>query len=304
MRVVSWNIRAGGGHRVPAIVDQIARWQPDVVALSEFRATPPSAEVARALAGRGLVHQLSTASPRLARVNGLLIASRWPIERVRLRSAPVAESGRWLLARLAGPFAMMIGAMHVPNRVTGRKLPFLDAVLSVAHSWRRGPALLLGDTNSGLIDLDEESSAFDVEEDGWIRGLDAAGWADAFRRLWGDERAYTWYSPNGGNGFRIDQAFVNRALQPRLLSAWHEWGVAPSGGSRLRRDALSDHAALLVDFDARERSGTWMEAPSGSSAASSAPSRASRAARSAPGTKPATRPGAPIAGTSPSGRAR
>ena len=250
MRIVSWNIRAGGGRRVGAIADQIARWQPDVVALSEFRATPPSAELARALAGYGLRHKLSTASPRLPSVNALLIASSWPLTRVRHSKAPAAEPGRWLLARVLGPVAMTIGAMHVPNRVTGRKLPFLDAVLGVAHRWRRGPALLLGDTNSGLIDLDEEAPAFDVQEDGWIRGLEAAGWADAFRRFKRDERAYTWYSPNGGNGFRIDQAFVNRALQPRLRSAWHEWGAAPGGRRRPRRDGLSDHAALLLDLDA------------------------------------------------------
>lgn len=250
MRIVSWNIRAGGGQRVEAIADQLARWSPDVVALSEFRATPPSAALARGLAERGLTHQLCTASAGLPRINALLVASRWPLARVRLRSAPIAEPGRWLLAQVVGPYALTLGAMHVPNRVTGRKFPFLDAVLGVAHTWRRGPALLVGDTNSGLIDLDEEVPAFNAEEDGWIRGLEAAGWADAFRYLKGSERTYTWYSPNGGNGFRIDQAFVNRALRPRLRSAWYEWGVA-SGASpdRARRHALSDHAALLVDLE-------------------------------------------------------
>ena len=123
-------------------------------------------------------------------------------------------------------------------------------MLGVAHSWRRGPALLVGNTNSGLIDLDEEVPAFNVEEDGWVRGLEAAGWADGFRLLRGGERAYTWYSPNGGNGFRIDQAFVNRALRPRLRCARHEWGAAP--GQRTRH-ALSDHAALLIDLDAQDR---------------------------------------------------
>ncbi len=251
MRVVSWNIRAGGGRRVPAIADQIARWAADVVALSEFRATPPSGDLALALSRHGLAHQLSTASSEFPGVNALLIASRWPLARVRLRVAPSIESGRWLLARVASPCAITLGAMHVPNRVTGRKFPFLDAVLGVAHGWRRGPALLVGDTNSGLIDLDEEVPAFNFEEDSWIRGLEAAGWADAFRRLGGTRRAYTWYSPNGGNGFRIDQAFVNRALRPRLQSAAYEWGAAPAGRSgRARRDALSDHAALLVDLDA------------------------------------------------------
>jgi exonuclease III len=248
MRIVAWNIRAGGGRRVAGIAGQIARWAPDVVALSEFRATPPSAELAGALAGQGLLHQLSTASARLPHVNSLLVASRWPIARVRHRGAPVVDSGRWLLVRVASPSPMTLGAMHVPNRVTGRKLPFLDAVLGLAHTWRRGPALLVGDTNSGLIDLDEEVPAFDVEEDGWIRGLEAAGWLDGFRLLRGAARAYTWYSPNGGNGFRIDQAFVNRALRPRLREARHEWGAAP--GRRLRH-ALSDHAALLIDLDAQ-----------------------------------------------------
>jgi exonuclease III len=246
MRIVSWNIRAGGGRRVVGIAGQIARWAPDVVALSEFRATPPSADLARALAAQGLLHQLSTASARLPHVNSLLVASRWPLARVRHAAAPGADSGRWLLARVASPSVVTLGTMHVPNRVTGLKSPFLDAVLGVAHSWRRGPAILVGDTNSGLIDLDEEVPAFNVEEDGWIRGLEAAGWADGFRLLRGSARAYTWYSPNGGNGFRIDQAFVNRALMPRLREARHEWGAAPGQHAR---HALSDHAALLVDLD-------------------------------------------------------
>ena len=254
MRIVSWNIRAGGGSRIVAIADQLARWAPDVVALSEFRATPPSTELARVLAERGLAHQLCTASAGRPRVNALLVASRWPLTRVKVSMAPIVEAGRWLLAHVAGPCAITLGAMHVPNRVTGRKYPFLDAVLGVAHTWRRGPALLVGDTNSGLIDLDEEVPAFSAEEDGWIRGLEAAGWADAFRFLKGSERAYTWYSPNGGNGFRIDQAFVNRALQRRLRSARYQWGAAPGKPDRrARRHALSDHAALLIDLDAQDR---------------------------------------------------
>ena len=163
------------------------------------------------------------------------------------------DETRWLLARVASPGAVTLGAMHVPNRSTGRKFPFLDAVLGVAHTWRRGPALLVGDTNSGLIDLDEEVPAFNVEEDGWVRGLEAAGWADGFRLLKGGERGYTWYSPNGGNGFRIDQAFVNRALRPRLIEARHEWGTVPGQRTRrAHRHALSDHAALLIDLNAQE----------------------------------------------------
>jgi exonuclease III len=172
------------------------------------------------------------------------VAARWPLRRLRLRAAPL-EPGRWLATAVTAPLPLIVGAMHVPNRVSGRKYPFLDAVLGCALRWRHGPALLVGDTNSGRRDIDEETSAFSVQEEGWIDGLAACGWLDAFRHLQADARAYTWYSPNGRNGFRIDQAFVNAALLSRLRKAAYVWG---GHARRERRDALSDHAALLVDL--------------------------------------------------------
>src|SRR5574341_2573737 len=93
VRIVSWNIRAGGGRRVEGIAGNIERWRADVVALSEFRATPPSALLKDHLARRGLSFQLATAGAVPAS-NCLLVASRWPLRNVRLRAAP-AEPGRW-----------------------------------------------------------------------------------------------------------------------------------------------------------------------------------------------------------------
>src|SRR2546422_7328788 len=244
MRVVAWNIRAGGGVRTDAIARQLARWQPDVVALSEFRATPPSARLAARLVAGGLTHQLATCDPRSTRRNALLVASRWPLRRLRLSAAP-AERCRWLLVAVDAPRPLVVGAMHVPNRVTGRKYPFLDAVLACARGWRRGPALLIGDTNSGRRGLDEQVPVFSVREEGWIDALHACGWRDAFRHLRPDARAYTWYSPNGRNGFPLHQAFLNAALLAHLKEAAYVWGAAASRG---RRSALSDHAALLVDL--------------------------------------------------------
>ena len=142
------------------------------------------------------------------------------------------------------PFAL--GTMHVPNRVSGQKYSFLAALLRLAKRWRGGPALLIGDTNSGHIGLDEEVPVFGKREDAWMTSVEDAGWSDAFRHTHGDEPAYTWYSPNGRNGFRLDEAFVHRLLMPQLLDAGHEWAV-PVGGTA-RRDAVSDHAALIVDL--------------------------------------------------------
>ena len=243
MRIVAWNIRAGGGERADAIVRQLARWAPDVVALSEFRGTPASCALAATLARRGFRHQLTTTLPTLPATNALLVAARWPLRRLRLRAGP-SEPGRWLVTAVDAPLPLIVGAMHVPNRVSGRKYPFLDAVLACARRWRHGPALMIGDTNSGRRGIDEESPAFSAREEGWIDLLAGCGWTDAFRHLHADTRAYTWYSPNGRNGFRIDQAFVNAALLAHLKDAAYVWAGAP----RRRRDALSDHAALIVDL--------------------------------------------------------
>jgi exonuclease III len=241
MRIVFWNICAGGGVRAQRIAARLAAWAPDVAALCEFRGTPPSRTLSTALAEYGLPHQCTTAT---SVANGLLLASRWPLRRVRGRAEP-SEPGRWLLAEIAAPTPFTTGVMHVPNRVTGRKDAFYAEVLALIRRWRRGPSVLLGDTNSGRPELDEQVPVFGPREVAWLDAIERLGWVDAFRALRGRARAYTWYSPNGRNGFRLDQAFVNRELQPRLKGIVYDWGVRRRVGAGL---GLSDHAALILEL--------------------------------------------------------
>jgi exonuclease III len=245
LRVVSWNIRAGGGTRIEAIHDQLLRWQPDVICLCEYRATPPSKALADALYDAGFEHQITTADSSTPGRNALLLASRLPLRRLRLRRAP-AEPARWLLAEVAADRPFLVGLMHLPNMVTGRKLVFMESIATIATGWRRGPAVFLGDTNCGWPGLDEETPVFGPRTAAWLNGLAARGWRDAYRHLYRDERSFTWYSPNGGNGFRLDQAFLNRQMLPRLRDIAYEWGCLPDRAGR--RDALSDHAALLLSL--------------------------------------------------------
>jgi exonuclease III len=249
MRIVGWNIRAGGGRRVAMIAEQLAAWTPDIVTLSEFRATPPSRMLAEALAAQGLEFQEIAVDRCLPSRNGLLIASRWPLRRLKSVAAP-AEPCRWLLVRIEAPLPFTLGAMHIPLTVSGRKELYLSAIERLIRGWRRGPALLIGDTNSGRPEIDEQSPVFGPRMTAWFDELDARGWADAFRYLHGDARVYTWYSPNGGNGFRLDQGFVNCHLLPRLRQAGYVWGQPSGVPVAENRTLLSDHAALLLDFDA------------------------------------------------------
>src|SRR5690606_37955904 len=99
MRLVSWNIRAGGGSRAPDIARQLLAWGADIVGLCEFRATLPSLQLAAALHEAGLCYQANTVDLRSPARNSLLLASRWPVRLLKLRLAP-KEPGRWLAAEV------------------------------------------------------------------------------------------------------------------------------------------------------------------------------------------------------------
>ena len=102
--------------------------------------------------------------------------------------------------------------------------------------------MLIGDTNSGLPDIDEESPAFGEAEVQFMNGMEHRQWNDIYRVLHGDKREYTWYSPNGKNGFRLDEAFVNAQLKSHVQSFQYVWGIPGN------HNQLSDHAAIIMDL--------------------------------------------------------
>jgi len=230
----------GGGKRASAIVSQLCKWQPDLIALCEFRATPPSLSIADDLRKHGFIHQLTTATPKHRARNALLLASKVTITPTRIQSAP-KPSHRWLCAQVHTRTPFHLGTMHIPNMHTKLKVPYHHAILKMAKYWRRQAGLFIGDTNSGLPDIDEETPVFSKYEADFINGLDKLNWKDMYRVCHGKTRTYTWYSPNGRNGFRLDEAFANSKLQPYITDCRYEWGEAGE------HNQLSDHAALLLD---------------------------------------------------------
>jgi len=191
-RLVGWNIRAGGGKRAELIGQTLASLNADVVVLSEFRSGPPSQLIGAALAGTGLSDQVSALKEVKPNTNAVMIAARAGLSRIGLHAAP-KEPGRWVMAREGGR-GIGIGAMHIPNQHTGRKPAYHDGVIDVARRWRGKRALLIGDTNSGRMDLDEEKPVFNRRTDAWFTRFEALGWQDGFRTLYPAKREYTWYS--------------------------------------------------------------------------------------------------------------
>lgn len=100
MKIVSWNIRHGGTKsKLTAICDQLQRWNPDVVGLSEFRESATSQAIAASLADMGLGYQHTTADAEQRGSNFLMLASRFELE-LQPSTGLLARSGRWLHAKV------------------------------------------------------------------------------------------------------------------------------------------------------------------------------------------------------------
>lgn len=250
-RIISWNIRAGGGKRATGILAQLREWQPDIIGVSEFRGTAASRWLTAQLGEADFSFQLTSVNPDSPAKNGLLLASRYPLRSIVVPAMPT-HTERWIMARIKTRPWVTLGLMHVPNYTTPiLKYPYLESVLKMVDAWDNGPALLIGDTNCVKRGLDVEKPLpprFQREHE-WIVGMERRGWVDAFRHIHEDCREYTWYS-HRNNGFRLDHAFCSPHVASAVADVQHVWAYDRSKPNR--RDALSDHAALIVDIECRK----------------------------------------------------
>lgn len=238
-RIVFWNIMHGGGYRATRIIEQILDWNPDIVALAEFRGTAPSRSIAKRLAEAGYVHQLSTVKAEEPTRNALLLASRFEIERVHINGAPEPDY-LWLFANVKSKRAIDIGVMLVP--LGNEWYSYLDALVKFVRVGQFGHGVIIGDTNCALTSLDEDTEYSADFKTRFVARLARHGWRDSFRAFHPKDNAPTWYS-SSGYGFRLDHAYINGELQPCVKSCTYDWGRAWDG------KRLSDHAAILLDFD-------------------------------------------------------
>src|SRR5215468_9546117 len=76
MRLLAWNIRQGGGSRLPRIAEALKRHDAEIVVLSEYRGGPSASRLSGVLHSLGYWHA-TTVVPPPGR-NGVLVAARRP----------------------------------------------------------------------------------------------------------------------------------------------------------------------------------------------------------------------------------
>jgi exonuclease III len=239
VRLLSWNILAGGGSRCAPILEVLRRYDPDIIALQETmpgRAT----DLCHVLGRAGYAYRFSAPLGRCDR--GQCVLSRIPLARVGGSRPPHARINPrgWLEVELAG-VGLRLAAVYGPPE--GLAIP---AYWTAAASWlaRRAsrPFVMLGDFNAGVSYVDAEGYRF--RSSPAFASLADIGLVDLWRRQHGDRREHTWFSRPGlsraGRGFRIDHAFASRPTAPSVKSCRYDHDVRVNG--------WSDHSLLVVDL--------------------------------------------------------
>jgi exodeoxyribonuclease III len=239
MRLLSWNILAGGGSRCGPIVETLRRYDADVIALQET-VTTRAADLCHVLGRDGYARCFS--APRGPRDRGLCVLSRVPARLVTEPAPPQAGiyPRGWLELDLRG-CGVRLAAVYGP--AAG---PALPAFWSAAAAWlaRRAarPFVMLGDFNAGASRVDARDYRFKAGRA--FAELAGIGLVDLWRREHGNSSEYTWFScPGGGRagrGFRIDHAFASPMLAERVIGCRYAHEV--------RERRWSDHSLLVVDL--------------------------------------------------------
>lgn len=244
IRLLSYNIRFGGGDRVPLIAAVISALEPDAVVLQE--ATNPNA-VDRLASEAGYPHVLRRPGWSVA-----FLGRRSP--RSHTWHRPVRSRG-YLEVQPAGTDLRLVG-LHLPAGLSARgeraRLYHVDAMLARLGGVADDRTVLVGDLNS-VSRGDEPRVAgmpfwlrLLLHFDGGIRTdvldrLGSAGWIDAFRRLHPDRPGFT--LPPRAPQVRLDYLLVPEPVIGAVTTC------EPVDGVPLV-DRASDHLPLLSVIEA------------------------------------------------------
>jgi exodeoxyribonuclease III len=231
-RIVSLNIRHGGGERAGPLVDWIVNQAPFMAIITEWRDNASGQQIRSNLSAAGLA---SFSTGRGPKINTALLAARsfTHTEIVTPKESPIGDI---VLMRLD---SLTVIGCYFPQRAA--KSPFFWQCLDVTLKETQRPLVMIGDFNTGRNDLDVEGNGtrFDCA-DQFIDLSAKAGLADLWRLRHGDRREWTWRSAK--NGFRIDHAFGNEAFVSRFPNYRCEINHEP------RLIGLTDHSAVVLDL--------------------------------------------------------
>ena len=259
MKIATYNVNGVNGH-LPVLLRWLQETTPDIACLQELKA-PQEKFPEQALVDAGykaLWHGQKS-------WNGVAILSRHdqPVELRRvLPGDPEDSHSRYIEASVAN---IVVGCLYLPNGNPAPgpkfdyKLSWFKRLTTHAADLlaSKKPVVLTGDFNVMPTELDvykpeswTEDALFRPETRQAFATLVAQGWTDAVRKLYPEEKIYTFWdyfrNAYGRNaGLRIDHFLLSPTISHRLTAA---------GVDRQVRgwEKTSDHAPVWIELNENE----------------------------------------------------
>jgi exodeoxyribonuclease-3 len=255
MRIATYNVNGVNG-RLPVLLRWLKETSPDVVCLQELK-SPNEKFPLLAIrdAGYNAIYHGQKSW------NGVAILARDLEIKETRRGMPGNEEdthSRYIEAMVNG---ILIGCLYLPNGNPAPgpkfdyKLEWFERLIKHAAELKklRRPVLLTGDFNVIPTDLDAKKpenwvrdALFFPESKEAYQRLLSQGWTDALRKLYPDQKIFTFwdYFRNAfarDSGIRIDHFLLNKTLTKRLVAA---------GVDREVRgwEKTSDHAPVWIEL--------------------------------------------------------
>ena len=227
LKILSWNIRQGGGTRIPKIISFLNETSASILVLSEYKNNKSGIQLRIGLLRIGYIYQQNSAAP--SDVNSVLIASKFPFNSFLFPQSDPNFPHAIVKAEFN---AFDLYGMYVPHKKKHILFDFLLSHLNPDH-----PIVLKGDFNTGKNYIDQKGNSFWYTDK--LRKLEESGFSDAFRHFHHDAKEYSWYS-HQGNGYRYDHSYVSESLLPMIKACYyiHE----------ARVEGISDHSPMVLEL--------------------------------------------------------
>jgi|SRR5690554_7007250 len=227
----TWNLRHGGGSRINQILNIISENKNiDILVLTEFRNNQNKSIIENEL--RKQNYQFIETLEVSSRLNSVLIASKTQFDEVESFQSLDIHYQRILRVKAKG---LNIYGCYFPGK--NLKKEVFEFLISEIKNKGKENTIITGDINTGKHFIDENGATFYHSD--YLEKFEKLGLVDAWRKVNGEKREYTWFS-NAGNGFRLDHFFIDENLSDKIVNCEYK--------HRYREEKISDHSMMILEL--------------------------------------------------------
>lgn len=231
MKIITWNIRQGGGTRINKVICSIKDYKADIIVITEYRNNENGLELRKFLLDNGYLFQIVPMVDK--NKNTLLIAARSDFSS-QLFLQDLHED-YFRVVKVENNDLCLYG-LYFPQKMEKKKI--FDFMLNEMNKYKGKAVVFIGDFNTGKHFIDEEKNTFFCSQ--YINIIEENNYADAWRFINKDKHEFSWYS-NRGNGFRIDHAYINEEYKDKILNCFYS--------HKEREDKITDHSMMVLELD-------------------------------------------------------